>query len=87
MWKCQYGDREVAVKVLKVSRKTNLEKTRKVGFPQIVMYINELTVSRTDILQGGCDMEGPSSSKCVATAGCDHDWESVHDGIRVDGGW
>ena len=87
MWKCRYGDREVAVKVLKVSRTRDLEKIRKAGCPRIVVFINELTMSCTDVLQGGCDMEDPSPSKCVATAGCDDDRESVHDGIRVDGGW
>jgi hypothetical protein len=87
VWKCRYDDREVAVKDLKGYRMNDLEKIRKVGCPQIVACINELTVSRTDILSGGCDMEDPSSSKCVAVAGCNDVRESVRDGIGLDGRW
>ena len=32
-------------------------------------------------------MESPLPSKCVAIVGSDNEWQSVHDGIRMDGQW
>lgn len=43
-----------------------------------------LTV-RTEILQGGCDMARPPSSKCAAPARRDDGREAFRDGIRMDG--
>ena len=84
MWKCQYNGQEVAAKAMRVYQTSDFEKIRKVGCPQLV-YIDELTTSRTEVLQGGHDMEGPSSSERVAAVRCDDDRESVCDGIGVDG--
>jgi hypothetical protein len=86
VWKGQYDGREVAVKVLKVYRTSNFEKIRKV---------DPLRLSRApanlprfpDVLQGGRNMEDPSSSKCVTTVGGDDDRGPVRDGIGVDGQW
>ena len=42
-------------------------------------------MSRTEVLPGGCDMEGSSSSKRIAVIGRNDDRDSVRNGIRVDG--
>ena len=71
VWKVWYNGREVAAKVLRVPA-TGLEQARKVGCPGHVC-INELIVARTAVLQGGCNMEGPSSSERAAIVGCHDD--------------
>jgi hypothetical protein len=87
VWKGQYQAREVAAKVLRVSSTHDLERTRKVSCPQLVMCINELTVSNTEVLRGGCSMEGPPSSQRITVIRCDDGRGSVRDGIRLDGKW
>ena len=72
VWKCPYDGKEVAVKVLKVYQTSNFEQIRRVGCSRPVC-INGLTISRIEILQGGYDVERPSSSKRVATAWSDDD--------------
>ena len=84
MWKCQHDGREVAAKALRVYQTSDFERIRRVGYPQLV-YINELTVPRTEVLQGGCDVEGPLSSERVAVIRRDDDRYSIRDGIGVDG--
>jgi hypothetical protein len=73
VWKGQYQSREVAVKVLRVYTRDDLKKTRKVSCLRLVMCINELTVSDTEVLRGGCGMEGPSSSQRVTAIRRDDD--------------
>jgi hypothetical protein len=46
-------------------------KIRRVGYPRPVACIDGLTVSCTEVLQGGRDMELPSSSERVAAVGRD----------------
>ena len=87
LWKGQYCGREVAVKVSRVSLGTNHRDTRKVGCPQPVVCINELTMSCIEVLRGGCDMEGPPSSERAATNRRDDDRDLVRDGIGADGKW
>ena len=86
MWKVQYDGREVAAKVLKIQT-SDSEQARKASFPQLVVYIDELIDSHTDtdteVLQGGCDMEGPSSSERPAISRCDNGRKSVCDSIGV----
>ena len=72
MWKAQYDGKEVAVKILRVYLTSNFEKIRKVGCSRRVR-VDELTASRIEVLQGGYDLEGPSSPERVATARCDDD--------------
>ena len=44
-------------------------------------------LTRTEVLQGGCNVERSSPSKCTAAVG-GHDGKfPVRDGIRVDGEW
>jgi hypothetical protein len=73
VWKGQHDGREVAVKVLRVYFTSDFEQIRRVSCPQLVVCIDGQTVSHTEVLWRGCDMEGPSSSKCVATVGGDDD--------------
>ena len=47
--------------------------------------IGELTVSHTEVLRGGYDVEMPSSSERPAAVGRDDDRESPRHGIGVDG--
>ena len=42
-------------------------------------------MSCTDVLRGGCDMEGPPSSERAAANRCDDDRDPVCDGFRTDG--
>jgi len=40
-----------------------------------------------EVLQAGCDMEGPLPCKYPTASRCYHDRESVRDGIGVDEEW
>jgi hypothetical protein len=84
LWRGKHNGLEVAAKVLRVYSTSGSKAIRKVGYPQPAVCINELTMSCTAVLQGGCNVEIPSSSERVATVRCDGDWESARDGIRVD---
>lgn len=44
VWKGQYGGQEVSAKVLRVYLTSDLEQIRKVGYLQLVEYINQLTI-------------------------------------------
>ena len=71
MWKGQHDGRDVAAKVLRVYIKSDLRRVRRVSSPPPVACIDGLTVSHAEILQGGRDMELPSSSKRIAAVGRD----------------
>ena len=71
VWKGRYNGRDVAAKVLRVYLGDDRRRVRRVSFPPPVACVNRLTVPHTAILQGGCDMELPSSPECIATVGCD----------------
>ena len=88
VWKGKYNGREVAAKVLRVYLTSDIEGIRKVGCPQVVC-VNKLTISHAEILQGGNDMEDPSSSERIAIIRRDGDRKSapVRDGVRMDGEW
>ena len=43
-----------------------------------------LTVTLLEVLQGSCDVEGPSPSKCLAAGGGDDGRWSIRDGVGVD---
>jgi len=87
VWKGQHHGREVAAKVLRVYSSSDFEQIRKVGYPRLVVFINELTEFLTEVLQEGCNMEDPSSSERVAAFGRNDDGDPVRDGIGVDGEW
>lgn len=84
VWKGRRNGREVAVKVLRVYLTSDLERIRKVGFPRLAC-VNGLTVFREAILQGGYDVEKPSSSERVAAVGSDGERGSACDDIGMDG--
>ena len=85
VWMGQHNGREVAVKVLRVYLTSDFEQIRKVGRSLLALCIDELTLSHTEVLQGGHDVERPPPSECIATTGSDDDRESVRDDIGVDG--
>jgi hypothetical protein len=87
VWKCQCNGQEVAAKALRVYLRDDLQRIRRVGCPLFVVCIDDLTVSHTEVLQGGCGVELPSSSECVAAVGRDDDRESVRGSVRVDARW
>jgi hypothetical protein len=87
VWKCQYNGQEVAAKTLRVYLRDDLRRVRRVGYPLLIICIDTLTVSRIEVLQGGCNMEGPSPSERIAAVGRDDDQGSVCNGIRVDEQW
>ena len=87
VWKGKHNGLEVAAKVLRVYLTSNLEGIRKVGHPRLVVCIDELTMSCAGVLQGGCDVEIPSSSERAATVRRDSDRDPARDGIRVDEKW
>ena len=67
-WKGQYRGRDVAAKALRLRSKSDLGRIRKVcRYSRLVVCINELTMSRAEVLQGGCDVERPSSSERTTT--------------------
>ena len=50
VWKGQHDGWEVAAKALRVSLKSDLQKIRKVGCPQLFVRINELTAPHPEVL-------------------------------------
>jgi len=84
VWKGHYRGREVAAKALKVYFKTDLGKVRRVGCPRPVVRINELIMSHTEVLPGGCDMEFASSPERATVVGRGDDRNPFRDGGRVD---
>ena len=76
MWKGRHQGRDVAAKVLRVYSKDGFGKAKKVGclrYSQFVMCTNELAMAWTEVLQGGRDMEDPSSSECATAVRRDDD--------------
>jgi len=70
----EHRGQDVAVKVIKTYSQDDLHKIFGVGpwfcyFPRV----DALTESRIEVLQGGRDMEHPSTSKCVAADRSDND--------------
>jgi len=87
VWKGQSDGRDVAVKILRVYPSSGYEQIIKVGYPILVVFINELTTSHAEVLQGGHDMEDASSSERAAVVRRGNNRDSVCDGIRVDEEW
>lgn len=77
----------MAVKVLRVRSRSEFDRAKSVGCqscPRRVVGVDELTVTRVEILHGGCDVEILSSSKHTPTAWGDNERNPVGDGVRVD---
>ena len=73
VWKGEYRGQNVAIKVIRTYTNSDLQKVIGVGTGCVSQTINELTEPCVEVLQGGCDMEDPSASKCAATDRCDDD--------------
>ena len=88
VWKGQHQGRDVAAKVLRVYSKDGSEMVRRVGCQwcsQLVMWTNDLTIPRVEVLQGSCDVESPPPSKHTTTTRCNDDGYSIRDGVGMDG--
>ena len=87
MWEGRHNGKNVAAKALRICRRSDLGQIRKVSWwrSQLDTSINEPTMSRTEVLQGGCGMECSLPSKCAASIRRDDDRGSIRDGIGVDG--
>ena len=84
VWKGECHGREVAVKVIRTYSNSELQKVSNVGSCQLFLRLctnNALT----EVLQGGCDVEIPSTSECPTTNRNSNVGESIRDGIRLDG--
>lgn len=58
VWKSEYQGREVAVKVLKVSQASDLDKVTRVScLLGATQFVGELIVMSAEVLQGGYGME------------------------------
>ena len=71
VWKGEYRGREVAAKVLRVYKTSNLDRIKRVCRSRALMGATGLSVFRVEVLQGGRGMEDPSSSKRAAIVRCD----------------
>jgi len=74
VWKGEYHGQDIAAKALRVYETSDFERIRKVGDPGLSCY-QRIDGSHAEVLQGGCDMEGASSSKCATADGRDNDRE------------
>ena len=75
--------REVAVKALR-PHGLSLEAMTNVSHCWsycVLGRIDELTILFAEVLQGGHNLEIPSTSKCVATPGGYYDWGSICHGL------
>ena len=76
VWKGQYRDQEVGVKVLRTYAASDLQEITRVSHLQysiLMLHIDVPTVTRPEILQGVRDVESSPSSECVAVAGSHND--------------
>ena len=88
VWKGRHQGRDVAAKVLRVYSKDGFGKAKRVGclrYSKFVMCTDELAMAWTEVLQGGRDIEDPSSSERATAVRRDDDRDSVCDGVGVDG--
>lgn len=67
VWKGRHNGQDVAVEVLKMNLRDNLDKAKRVSSPRFFAPTDEFTAPRTDVLQGGRDVEVPSTPERVAS--------------------
>ena len=67
VWKGEYQGHEIAVKVLKVYLTDGLDKITRAGCQHTCPVFGKLIVAFPEILQGGYDLEVPSTSKIAPT--------------------
>lgn len=73
VWKGQYQGQEVAARVFSIWRGSDAEEIKKVSCRWRSRPAIQTTDHVLEILQGNCNVEGPSPSECVATVGRDND--------------
>ena len=83
MWKGNYNGRAVAAKVLRVYVTSDLKTIKKVYFMLLVL-VDELTASCSEVLQGGLGVEESSSSERVTVARRYDGRKTIRDNVRVD---
>ena len=91
MWTGKHQGRKVAVKVLRVYLTSDFNKISSVGHhPKLAKSAHRRTDDRrdrTDVLQGGRNVEESPPSKCALAVGSDDGGKAVCDGFRMDGQW
>ena len=90
VWKGGSQGRDVAIKVLKMYQCSDREQIRRVSFQWCsisAMSFCELTMMCVEVLQGGRNVEGTSSSKRFTIDRSHDDRQSIRDGDRMDGKW
>ena len=91
MWMGEHRGRKVAVKVLRVYSESDFNKiicvSHHPGFAESAYRRADDRCNRADVLQGGCNMEEPVSSKFAPAAGSDDGEKGLCHGFRMDGQW
>ena len=88
VWKGEHQGRHVAAKVLKVYKTDDPAKIRRVGsYHPVQACVNQLILTRVEVLQRGGDVEVSSTPKRAAAVGSDIGRGPIRDGIRVDDKW
>ena len=86
VWKGECSGREVAVKVIRLYSTDVLRKVINVGgWWHFVSPPSRLIMLCVEVLQGGCDVEIPSTPKHPTTVRSDDVGNSVCHGIALDG--
>ena len=83
MWKGNYNGRAVAAKVLRVYVTSDLKTIKRVYFMLLVL-VDGLTASCSEVLQGGLGVEESSSSERVTVARRYDGRKTIRDNVRVD---
>ena len=92
VWKREYRGQEVAVKVLKRSVNSDLQKIARVSHqwcsqPQSQRTRQHTDRTRVEVLQGVHNVENPPSSERVASARSDNVRDPVRNGVGLDAKW
>jgi len=89
VWKHEYRGQEVTVKVLRRYADSDLQKFTRVShqWSYRFLFIDVLTVSHPEALQGVRGMERTPSSERVVPAGSDNVWDKVRDCVGMDAEW
>jgi len=88
VWKGKHCGRDVAVKVMRTFSNIDLQKIIGVGCCCLLFpCAGALTDSCAEVLQGGRNMESPSTSECHAANRSDDVRDPVRCGNGLDGEW
>ena len=87
VWKGEYHGLEVAAKVLRIYATSDLQKITRVSHsvaPPSHVFVDMLTVTPAEVLQGVRNVEGSSASQRVAATRGHNVRNPIRDGIGVD---